>query len=125
MLSNKQKKLIVVEDSESVREAVVFALRDSGFDVLSATNGKEATALFNGEQIDLLLTDFHMPEMNGLELIKWVRMIDQYKRMPVLFLTTENQREVILQAKQAGATGWLNKPFGVDKLVQTIRRVIR
>ncbi len=120
-----QKKLVVVEDSESIREAVVFALQESGYQVVAASNGQEATALFNGDKIDLLLTDFHMPEMNGLELIKWVRQKEEYKHMPVLVLTTENQRDVILQAKEAGATGWLYKPFVVEKLVQTIRRVVR
>lgn len=125
MIPGNHKKLVVVEDSDSVREAVVFALRKSGFEVLTATNGLEATFIFNGEKIDLLLTDYHMPVMNGLELIKWVREKEQYRHMPVLVLTTESQRDVILQAKNAGATGWIHKPFAVEKLIQTIRRVIR
>jgi len=125
MVPENHKKLVVVEDSDSVREAIVFALRKSGFEVLTATNGLEATSIFNGEKIDLLLTDYHMPVMNGLELIKWVREKEQYRHMPVLVLTTESQRDVILQAKNAGATGWIHKPFAVEKLIQTIRRVIR
>lgn len=125
MIPGNHKKLVVVEDSDSVREAIVFALRKSGFEVLTATNGLEATFIFNGEKIDLLLTDYHMPVMNGLELIKWVREKEQYRHMPVLVLTTESQRDVILQAKNAGATGWIHKPFAVEKLIQTIRRVIR
>lgn len=125
MVLKNQKRLIVVEDSESVREAIVFALQRSGFEVFTATNGLEATVIMNEKKIDLLLTDYHMPEMNGLELIKWVRGNEQYRRLPVLVLTTEGQRDVILDARNAGATGWIHKPFAVEKLVQTIRRLIR
>ncbi len=125
MILKDPKRLVVVEDSESVREAIVFALRKSGFEVLTASNGLEATAIMNEKKVDLLLTDYHMPEMNGLELIRWVRGNEQYRRLPVLVLTTEGQRDVILHARAAGATGWIHKPFTVEKLVQTIRRFVR
>ncbi len=125
MESKDQKRLIVVEDSVSVREAIVFALSKSGYDVLSASNGLEAMAILDKNRIDLLLTDYHMPEMNGLDLIRWVRGEEIYKHLPILVLTTEGQRDVILEARNAGATGWIQKPFAVDKLVQTIRRFIR
>jgi len=118
-------KIIVVEDSVSIREAIAFRLEASGYEVEKAENGLEALKKFNGSKIDLLLTDFHMPEMNGLELIKNVRKLEEYRTLPILVLTTENQKELILQAKQAGGTGWLSKPFSMEKLVQTIRRLIR
>ena len=124
MESQNRKRIIVVEDSASIREIVVFSLKNSGFDVVCASNGVEAISLFDGRKMDLLLTDYHMPEMNGLELIRWVRGIKQYKRLPIVVLTTENQKSVILKAKEAGATGWLNKPFSLEKLTQVIRRVI-
>jgi two-component system chemotaxis response regulator CheY len=125
MVQKNQKKLVIVEDSDSIREAIVFALQKSGFEVKSATNGLEAIAILNGERFDMVLTDYYMPGMNGLELIRWVREKEQYKRLPVIVLTTESQRDVILQAKNAGATGWIHKPFEVEKLIQTIRRIIR
>jgi len=124
MVSKNQKRLVIVEDSDSIREAIVFALQRSGFEVKSAANGMEAVAILNGEKFDLVLTDYHMPLMNGLELIRWVREKEPYKRLPVLVLTTEGQRDVILQAKNAGATGWIHKPFELEKLIQTIRRMI-
>ena len=124
MESQTRKRVVVVEDSVSIREIVVFSLKSSGFDVVCASNGVEAMSLFDGRKMDLLLTDYHMPEMNGLELIRWVRGIKQYRRLPIVVLTTENQRSVILEAKEAGATGWLNKPFSLEKLTQIIRRVI-
>lgn len=118
-------KIIVVEDSVSIREAIAFRLEASGYEVEKAENGLEALKKFDGSKIDLLLTDFHMPEMNGVELIKNVRKLEEYRTLPILVLTTENQKELILQARQAGGTGWLSKPFSMDKLVQTIRRLIR
>jgi two-component system chemotaxis response regulator CheY len=125
MVPKNQRKLIIVEDSDCIREAIVFALQKSGFDVRSAANGLEAIAILNGEKFDMVLTDYYMPGMNGLELIRWMRENEQYKRLPVVVLTTENQRDIILQAKNAGATGWIHKPFEIEKLTQTIRRIIR
>lgn len=125
MVPKSQRRLVIVEDSDCIREAVVFALQKSGFEVRSATNGLEAIAILNGEKFDMVLTDYYMPEMNGLELIRWVRENEHYSRLPVVVLTTENQKDIILQAKNAGATGWIHKPFEIEKLIQTIRRMIR
>lgn len=125
MVEKLKRRIVVAEDSLSIREAVVFRLEEEGFEVEKAENGVEAFAKFDGRRIDLLLTDFHMPEMNGLELIKEVRGLELYRNIPILVLTTENQKEVILQAREAGGTGWLIKPFKLDKLLQIIRRLIR
>ncbi len=119
------KKILIVDDSKSILEAISFGLEESGFEIEKAVNGRDALSRFDGAKFDLLLTDFHMPEMNGLDLIKQVRKIDEYKYLPILVLTTETQKDVIMQAKQAGATGWLVKPFNMEKLVATIRRVLR
>lgn len=119
------KKILIVDDSESIREALAFGLIEAGFDVCKAINGKDALPYFDQNKFDLLLTDFHMPEMNGLELIKEVRKMDEHRFLPVLVLTTEAQQDIIRQAKEAGATGWLMKPFEIEKLVTTIRRVLR
>lgn len=119
-----RKRIVVAEDSVSIREAVVFGLEEAGYEVEKAENGLDALDKFDGKKIDLLLTDYHMPKMNGLELIKQVRNLDHYRHTPILVLTTENQKSVILQAKKAGGTGWLQKPFNIEKLVQTVRRLI-
>lgn len=119
------KQILVVDDSESIREVLVFSLQSAGYEVLAAGDGKEALQYFDGRSIDLLLTDFHMPNMGGLELISCVRQIDQYRFMPILVLTTETQVDLVREAKKSGATGWMVKPFNTDKLVQTLRKVIR
>jgi len=124
-MGEKQKKRIVLaEDSVSIREAIVFGLEEEGYFVETAENGALALQKFDGTKIDLLLTDYHMPEMTGLELIEKVRELENYRHTPILVLTTENQKELILQAKNAGGTGWLQKPFKIEKLVQTVRRLI-
>jgi len=119
------KTILVVDDSVSIRESVSFFLNEAGYTILKAGDGEEALKLFNDQKIDLLLTDLHMPKMNGIELIKNVRQLDHYKRIPILLLTTETLKEKKLEAKKSGATGWLNKPFDKEKLNSVIKKLIR
>jgi len=120
-----EKTILIVDDSASIRNLVEFTLKDAGFHVITAANGKEALDLFDGRNIHLLLTDLHMPVMTGMELISAVRKMDNYKYLPILFLTTETQVSIKQEAKKLGATGWIVKPFNESKLVATIRKVIR
>ncbi len=119
------KKILFVDDSESIREIVSFTLKNEGYDVLISDNGKNALEHLNGQAINLIITDLHMPEMNGIELIKEVRKMDSYQRTPILFLTTESQTDKKMEAKNAGATGWIVKPFVPAKLLAAINKVIR
>ncbi len=119
------KTILVVDDSYSIRESIAFMLSESGFNIIKADDGKNALPFFDGRKIDLLLTDLHMPEMNGIELISNVRKTTDYKRIPILLLTTETLKEKKLEAKKAGATGWINKPFEKQKLLSVINKVIR
>lgn len=122
---NKAKTILVVDDSEPIRQAVSFMLRSKGFEVLIGVDGKDALKHFNGTAIDLVITDLHMPIMDGIGLIKEVRKLDEYSRIPMLVLTTESQVSIKMEAKQAGATGWLVKPFEAEKLTAIIRKVLR
>jgi len=119
------KTILIVDDSESIREVVNFTLQTAGFEVFSAGNGKEAVELLDGRTIDLVITDLHMPEMDGIELIKYIRATAGYSRVPILFLTTESQLAKKIEAKDAGATGWIIKPFVPAKLLAAISKVIR
>lgn len=119
------KKILIVDDSESIREVLTYSLQNAGYEVLQASDGVNALKVFQEQPIDLLLTDYHMPNMNGLELIGKVRKIEEYRFIPILVLTTENQLNIIKEAKTAGATGWLLKPFNTEKLLMTLRKVIR
>lgn len=119
------KQILIVDDSESVREVLVYSLENAGYEIIVACDGKDALNYFDGRTIDLLLTDFHMPNLNGLDLILKVRQNENYKFIPIIVLTTENQIEMMKEAKASGATGWIMKPFNTEKLLQTLRKVIR
>ena len=119
------KTILVVDDSNSIRESVSFFLEQSGYNVIKAIDGKDALKHLSGEKLDMIITDLHMPNMNGIELISKVRKLDNYSRLPILLLTTETLKERKLEAKKAGATGWLNKPFDKDNLMKVIKKLIR
>lgn len=120
------KTILVVDDSESIREIVGFTLENEGFNVLFGENGQDALKhLNNVPAIDLIVTDLHMPVMNGIEFIKLVRNNREYKSVPILFLTTESQTAKKMEAKKAGATGWIIKPFVPAKLIEAINKVMR
>jgi len=122
---DKPKTILVVDDSAAIRQAVTFMLRSKGFHILTATDGRDALKHFTGRQIDLIITDLHMPDMDGIGLINEVRKMNSYLHIPILILTTESQAAIKTEAKKAGATGWILKPFETEKLIATIRKVLR
>ena len=119
------KTILIVDDSESIREVVSFTLEHEVYNVLVAVDGKDALKFLDGSKIDLIITDLHMPVMDGIGLIKEVRAMPDYQRIPILFLTTESQAAKKMEAKEAGATGWIIKPFVPAKLIAAINKVIR
>lgn len=121
----KQKDILIVDDSESIRELVSNTLIQAGYNVYKAINGTDALEKLNQVgKVDLVLTDLNMPVMDGLMLVKEVRKLESFKYLPILILTTETEVQKRLQAKDAGATGWLVKPFEQDKLIKVINKVI-
>jgi two-component system chemotaxis response regulator CheY len=119
------KIILIVDDSESIREVVSFTLENEGYDVLIANDGTDALKFLDGRHIDLIITDLHMPEMDGITLIREVRKMPNYQRIPILFLTTESQAAKKMEAKDAGATGWIIKPFVPAKLIAALNKVLR
>ena len=118
--------IMLVDDSATILLSISSILGKAGHSVEKAANAEEALKKFNaGVKIDLLITDLNMPGMNGIELIKEVRKLAAYKFVPILFLTTESQQSRKLEAKAAGATGWIVKPATADELLSTIKLVIR
>ncbi|QDG53583.1 response regulator [Persicimonas caeni] len=118
-------KILVVDDSRSLRQMVCFTLREAGYDIVEATNGVEALEAAKAESTDLVLSDVNMPEMDGITLVGELRKLGSYRFTPILMLTTESTTDMKMKGKQAGATGWLVKPFDPDKLLATIKRVLR
>jgi two-component system chemotaxis response regulator CheY len=117
-------KILAVDDSASMRQMVSFTLKGAGHDVIEASDGVEALKIAQGQGVDLVLSDVNMPNMNGLELCANLRKLATYKFTPILMLTTESAGDKKMEGKQAGATGWIVKPFNPDQLLSTIKRVL-
>lgn len=118
------KKILAVDDSRSMRQMVVFSLRTAGYEVSEAEDGMDALESAKREQFELILTDQNMPNMDGLNLIRQLRLIPRYQHTPILILTTESGDEMKKNGREAGATGWLVKPFDPGLLIEVVRKVI-
>lgn len=118
------ESILVVDDSASIREMVSFTLKSAGYEVVTASDGVEALEFAQGKAVKLVVTDINMPNMDGITLIKELRKLDTYQFVPILTLTTESGDDKKRQGKEAGATGWIVKPFDPDSLLKTIRKVM-
>ncbi len=118
------KTIMTVDDSASVRQMVGFTLKKAGFSVIEASDGKDALGKLKGE-LHLIITDLNMPNMDGIELIKNVRSNPSYKFVPIVMLTTESQASKKQEGKQAGATGWIVKPFKPEQLLAVVNKLLR
>ncbi len=118
------KTIMTVDDSASVRQMVSFTLREAGYNVIEASDGSDAISKINNADLNLIVTDLNMPNMDGIDLIKTVRIHPKHKYVPIIMLTTESQNEKKLEGKNAGATGWIVKPFNPEQLINVVKKVI-
>jgi two-component system, chemotaxis family, chemotaxis protein CheY len=118
------KKIMTVDDSISIRQMVSFTLKEAGYDVIEAVDGLDGLNKAKSNQVNMIITDLNMPNMNGIELIRNVRTLPQYKFIPIILLTTESQAEKKMEGKAAGATGWIVKPFNAEQLLAVIKKVL-
>lgn len=123
---NTLKTIVLVDDSATLLLSVSNILTKAGYQVEKFSNAQDGLRGFStGLKADLLITDLNMPGMNGIEFIKEVRKLPQYRFMPILFQTTESQQAKRAEAKAAGASGWLVKPVTATDLLNTIKLVMR
>ena len=115
--------VLTVDDSRTMRDMLRLALSAAGFRVLQAIDGLEGLALLQDEKPDVIVTDINMPRLDGFGFIEGVRKDCRHRATPILVLTTESDTEKKQRARQAGATGWIVKPFNPEKLVDALRRV--
>jgi two-component system chemotaxis response regulator CheY len=116
--------ILTVDDSASIRQAIKIALGSAGYTVSEATNGAEGLAKAEAGQFDLIITDLNMPVMDGLTMIQQLRARGKVVGVPIVFLSTESDGDVKAQAKAAGATGWMTKPFEAEQLVRIANKVL-
>lgn len=116
--------ILTVDDSASIRLTTRVALSNAGYTVTEAVDGQDGLVKLNGGQFDMIVTDLNMPNMDGLTMIRELRKMPAHMGVPVIFLTTESDNDMKQQAKAAGATGWLTKPFDPENLVKIVRKVL-
>ncbi|HEY8606436.1 MAG TPA: response regulator [Noviherbaspirillum sp.] len=118
------KTILAVDDSGSLRQMVVFSLRAAGYQVTEAIDGQDGLDKARTQVFDLVLTDQNMPRMDGLTLIRSLRGLPTYQKVPILMLTTESSDEMKSKGRAAGANGWLVKPFDPQRLTEVVKKVI-
>ena len=120
------KTVLVVDDSSTMRQQVSLALKQAGFTSIEAADGREGLAtITRNRAISMVICDVNMPNMNGLEMVEQVKSKPENKALPILMLTTEGQAAMIKRAKQAGAAGWIVKPFDANQLIQTVKHLTK
>ncbi len=118
------KTILVVDDSSAVRQSVAFTLEQAGYGVVQAEDGQDGVNKAEAQKFDLIITDVNMPNLDGIGLVRKVRENPGNKFLPIIVLTTEAQQSKMEEGKQAGATGWIVKPFDADKLLSVVKKVI-
>ncbi len=119
------KKFLVVDDSASMRQLVSFTIKHAGYEVLVAENGKDALGKLSSGKLDIVITDLNMPDMDGIELIRRLRSMPDYRFVPIVMLTTESQESKKQEGKKAGASGWIVKPFSPEQLLGVVRKFVK
>ena len=117
-------RIMAVDDSPSMRQMVSLTLKSKGHEVITAEDGEDAYELAKQEVVELVITDLYMPKLDGIGLVHKLRKLNGYQFIPMLFLTTESSQEMKMKGKQAGATGWIVKPFAPEKLLSTLDKVL-
>ena len=123
-----EKHILVVDDSPTIRSAVVFCLRNAGYEVTEAKDGedglKKLETMKDGPQsLALIVTDINMPNMNGIAFIENIKKSD-FRFLPILVFTTESEKSMIEKGRAAGASGWLVKPFQPEQLLWAVKKLV-
>ncbi len=116
--------ILVVDDSNSMRQMISFALKAEGHTITEAADGDAALREARNHKVELVISDINMPGINGLELTRQLRQQSQYRFTPIILLTTESAADRKAEGKAAGATGWMVKPFDPNTLIATVKKVL-
>lgn len=117
------KTVLTVDDSPSIRRMIAMTLRDAGYDVIEAVDGQDGLDKATARQMDAIITDQNMPNLDGLGFIRALRRHPNGQGVPIIVLSTESEDNLKQQAREAGALGWMVKPFSQDKLLAVVKKV--
>ncbi|MCA1905425.1 MAG: chemotaxis response regulator CheY [Desulfarculus sp.] len=124
MAMDTKMKVLVVDDFSTMRRIVKNILRQLGFEnIVEADDGETAVRKLETERIDFVISDWNMPKMSGLELLKWVRSHEEFKDLPFLMVTAEAQKENVLEAVKAKVSNYIVKPFTAETLSEKIEKI--
>jgi two-component system, chemotaxis family, chemotaxis protein CheY len=119
------KKIMIVDDSPTILEALDMTLSRGGLNVSKAAGGEGALGILgDGFKPDMIITDLNMSGMNGIQFVRKVRTLQGFQFVPVLMLTTESEQSKRDEAKAAGATGWMVKPFKPETVLQVVKQLV-
>jgi two-component system chemotaxis response regulator CheY len=119
-------KILIVDDSITIRRIITNALKTVGFtETIEASNGREALEKLTSGKVDFIITDWNMPEMNGLDLIKEIRANPIYSSMPILMITTRGTEHDVVEALQAKVNSYIMKPFTPQELKEKIEGILK
>ncbi|WP_099863921.1 response regulator [Pararhizobium haloflavum] len=118
-----KKKVLTVDDSRTIRNMLLMTLDGAGYETVQAEDGVEGLEVLRASTPDVIVTDINMPRLDGFGFIEGVRKDERFRAIPILVLTTESDPEKKNRAREAGATGWIVKPFDPAKLIAAIERV--
>jgi two-component system chemotaxis response regulator CheY len=119
--------ILVVDDSPSIRQTITGVLRSAGYQILEAVDGQDALDRLGDtkESIALAMVDINMPRLDGISLVRALRQAENSRYIPILILTAETRRERREEARKAGATGWIVKPFTAEEVLALVQRLLR
>lgn len=118
------KLILVVDDSFSMRKTLSIALSGAGYDVIEAADGKDALNLLDGRKINLIISDVHMPNMDGISFVKAAKALASYRFTPIIMLTTESDQKKVQEGKEAGIRAWVVKPFQPPVLLNAVAKLV-
>lgn len=118
------KCILIVDDSASIRQVVSITLKGAGFDVIEASDGKDALAKLSGQRVHLMISDVNMPNMDGITFLKEVKAKPEFKFTPVIMLTTESAEGKKAEGQAAGAKAWVVKPFQPQQMLAAVSKLI-
>jgi len=119
------KHILVIDDSAAIRQSISYILNQEGYETTEAVDGLDGLQKLEAStHLDCVITDVNMPNMDGISFIRKARENAKFKFTPILVLTTESQGAKMNEGKEAGATGWIVKPFSADKLLAVVKKVV-